>query len=598
MSLLYECINTVIAVLISISSGLPDHNSSIQLCVQKLRILIEDTDQNLKYLGLLAMSRILKTHPKSVQSHKDLVLTCLEDKDESIRLRALDLIIGMISKKNLIEIIHKLMQSVKNSSLGNKYRDELIFKIIEICSQNDYAFISNFEWYISVLVDLSQVEGGTVHANLIARQLFDVTIRVESITAFSTNQMSIMIENAGVFTDFCDVLYAAAFICGEFAHHLTDKRKVCINLLSKNFDFPAYIQATFLQNSLKIFVKLIENENVADLDHLCGELNQLLKPFLFSDDFEVQERAATFQQILAFVRDKSLYSLQDGTRSESKTEDKIASEESLPKENRDDDQAAEGGEENGEQNTEQNVEQNVDQNAEQQSVEPNDGKEQLANLQEDINLPKEESLVKDTNLIDAGHSNESECFKLEPIFYGYPIKPVAAKAQKKVPIPAELDLDLPFRELQYSSDEEIRRTLHSDDGDDLFMRNASDQELDGEKKRKKRKKHKKDKKAARHSKPIDEEEPSQVVNDETNLMYLQPKTKKSSSRRAKDENMLEANHEAAEAVEAIEGSLVETNSRTTIPGLVSSDKYFQESRKSKSSEKKSKKGEFSIRPIG
>ena len=88
MSLLYECINTVIAVLISISSGLPNHNASIQLCVQKLRILIEDSDQNLKYLGLLAMSKILKTHPKSVQAHKDLVLTCLDDKDESIRLRS------------------------------------------------------------------------------------------------------------------------------------------------------------------------------------------------------------------------------------------------------------------------------------------------------------------------------------------------------------------------------------------------------------------------------------------------------------------------------------------------------------------------------
>jgi len=87
MSLLYECINTVIAVLISISSGLPNHNASIQLCVQKLRILIEDSDQNLKYLGLLAMSKILKTHPKSVQAHKDLVLSCLEDRDESIRSR-------------------------------------------------------------------------------------------------------------------------------------------------------------------------------------------------------------------------------------------------------------------------------------------------------------------------------------------------------------------------------------------------------------------------------------------------------------------------------------------------------------------------------
>ncbi|XP_010788721.1 AP-3 complex subunit delta-like, partial [Notothenia coriiceps] len=46
MSLLYECVNTVIAVLISLSSGMPNHSASIQLCVQKLRILIEDSDQN------------------------------------------------------------------------------------------------------------------------------------------------------------------------------------------------------------------------------------------------------------------------------------------------------------------------------------------------------------------------------------------------------------------------------------------------------------------------------------------------------------------------------------------------------------------------
>lgn len=52
---------------------------------------------SVKYLGLLAMSKILKTHPKSVQAHKDLILQCLEDKDESIRLRALDLLYGMVS---------------------------------------------------------------------------------------------------------------------------------------------------------------------------------------------------------------------------------------------------------------------------------------------------------------------------------------------------------------------------------------------------------------------------------------------------------------------------------------------------------------------
>ena len=121
MSLLYECINTVIAVLISISTGMPNHAASIQLCVQKLRILIEDSDQNLKYLGLLAMSKILKTNPKSVSGHKDLILGCLDDADESIRLRALDLLSGMVSKKNLMEIVKKLMTHMSKAE-GTTYR--------------------------------------------------------------------------------------------------------------------------------------------------------------------------------------------------------------------------------------------------------------------------------------------------------------------------------------------------------------------------------------------------------------------------------------------------------------------------------------------
>jgi len=166
MSLLYECINTVIAVLVSISSGLPNHNSSIQLCVQKLRILIEDSDQNcikkqtnffpmnnifvfdfilVKYLGLLAMSKILQSHPKSVQAHNDLIMQCLDDKDESIRLRALDLLSGMVTRKNLMEIVRKLMIHMDKSE-GSHYRDELLSKIIEICSQSDYQHITNFEW--------------------------------------------------------------------------------------------------------------------------------------------------------------------------------------------------------------------------------------------------------------------------------------------------------------------------------------------------------------------------------------------------------------------------------------------------------------------
>lgn len=91
------------------------------------------------------MSKILKTHPKSVQAHKDLIMQCLDDKDESIRLRALDLLYGMVSKKNLMEIVKKLMVHMDKAE-GTAYRDELLSKIIQICSQNNYQFVTCFEW--------------------------------------------------------------------------------------------------------------------------------------------------------------------------------------------------------------------------------------------------------------------------------------------------------------------------------------------------------------------------------------------------------------------------------------------------------------------
>lgn len=46
---------------------------------------------------------------------------------------------------------------------GTLYRDELLTKIIEICSQNNYQFILNFEWYVTVLVELTQMETNSKH---------------------------------------------------------------------------------------------------------------------------------------------------------------------------------------------------------------------------------------------------------------------------------------------------------------------------------------------------------------------------------------------------------------------------------------------------
>lgn len=75
-----------------------------------------------------------------------------------------------------------------------------------------------------MLVELTRVEG-TKHGLLIAEQMLDVAVRVQSIRHFAVSQMALLIENAHVLlsgsaqhrSSMCEVLYAAAWICGEYA---------------------------------------------------------------------------------------------------------------------------------------------------------------------------------------------------------------------------------------------------------------------------------------------------------------------------------------------------------------------------------------------
>ncbi|EDW48791.1 GM17595 [Drosophila sechellia] len=309
MSLLYECINTVIAVLISISSGMPNHSASIQLCVQKLRILIEDSDQNLKYLGLLAMSKILKTHPKSVQAHKDLILACLDDKDESIRLRALDLLYGMVSKKNLMEIVKRLLGHMERAE-GSAYRDELLYKVIEICAQSSYLYVTNFEWYLTVLVELIQLEAGSRHGRLIAEQLLDVTIRVPVVRQFAVNEMTNLLDTFTVSAQsnsMYEVLYAAAWIVGEFAGELEDAEKT-LNILLRPRLLPGHIQGVYVQNVIKLFARLattcLELQDLPGLVTLCDHVLDKLQHFNGSSDIEVQERANSACMLIEMLRNQ------------------------------------------------------------------------------------------------------------------------------------------------------------------------------------------------------------------------------------------------------------------------------------------------------
>jgi len=113
-SLQYECIYTLTEAL-SYSkredgSEAKNAPAVIKLCSDHLREFIEDSDQNLKYLGLVGLAQLMKSNPRSVVEHRDLVLQCLNDDDVTIRTKALELLAGIVSRRSLVDLVNHLMK--------------------------------------------------------------------------------------------------------------------------------------------------------------------------------------------------------------------------------------------------------------------------------------------------------------------------------------------------------------------------------------------------------------------------------------------------------------------------------------------------------
>jgi hypothetical protein len=193
-SLLYECIHTVTLALAYAprEDGLQPKAAAriVQLCSHKLREFVLDPDQNLKYLGLVGFVNLMRSHPNAVTEHKEMVLRCLVDEDLTVRLRALELLTGMVTRRNLVDIVQKLIEHVLGAEGG--YRDEIIDKIVFICSRDKYAYLASFPWYVSVLVDLAHIRGAP-RGDLLRRQLVDVCARVPSVRPFAVRAMSALL---------------------------------------------------------------------------------------------------------------------------------------------------------------------------------------------------------------------------------------------------------------------------------------------------------------------------------------------------------------------------------------------------------------------
>ncbi|CAG8543565.1 9729_t:CDS:10, partial [Racocetra persica] len=300
MSLLYECIHTVIIGEMLTSGGNSDALAA--MCVNKLRIFLEDPDQNLKYVGLLALSKILPAYPKLVAENRDIILKCIDDHDISIRLRALDLVVGMVNKKNLTDIVKRLMSHLLPSNNNNDSGHPLPSTLLEPAYRADI---------INRIIYISGVNVG----DLLTTQIMDVGVRVKGVRQYCVKAMqrllsdSSLLENSKFSESNAEVLYAAAWITGEYCSYLETPIDTIGYLVQPGVTKLSHnVQAVYIQTILKIYAQWTnsltynwDEDSKQELLRFTEMIKDKISIFCSSTDLEVQERAYNAREIFSII---------------------------------------------------------------------------------------------------------------------------------------------------------------------------------------------------------------------------------------------------------------------------------------------------------
>lgn len=350
LSLLYECIHSVISgEMLNGSEG----DELASACVDKLATFLEDEDRNLRYISLLALLRLLPTHPHLVAQYQESVLSSIDDLDLSIRLRALDLLVGMASRRSVKAIIERLLSHVDPSTNEKKpqhttaaahlrralagrpvapipdsghsslasvsYRSEVTKAILAMGEANLFANIDDFEWYINVLMRVSRMPG-TKNGAQLSRQVIDLTARYESSRPFAVAEMVKVLEEESRVSyrsnDDKDLIHAAAWVCGEYWEFVENPRIIIPLLLRPSLSTCSTLTAAAcLHNGVKLFAHWAASLSdkwdascLEEVKNMAALVVERLPAYAQSPNCEVSERADSFLQLFDFVmRDLESY---------------------------------------------------------------------------------------------------------------------------------------------------------------------------------------------------------------------------------------------------------------------------------------------------
>jgi AP-4 complex subunit epsilon-1 len=118
---------------------------------------IRSDSHNLKYIGIKGLASIVRDHPRYAVDHQLAVIDCLEDPDETLKRKTLDLLFRMTNAVNVEFIVEKLLSFLSTAN-DDHFRTDLVGQITQ-CAER---FAPSNAWYVQTMVHVFELAGDKV----------------------------------------------------------------------------------------------------------------------------------------------------------------------------------------------------------------------------------------------------------------------------------------------------------------------------------------------------------------------------------------------------------------------------------------------------
>lgn len=290
-SILYEAVLTILDI--EADSGLR------VLGVNILGKFLSNRDNNIRYVALNTLIKVVAIEPNAVQRHRNTILECLRDPDISIRRRALDLSFTLINESNIRVLIRELLAFLEVSD--NEFKP-IMTSQIGIAADR---YSPTKRWHVDTMLRVLSLAG-----NYVKEQILSSFIRLTATTP-ELQQYVVQKLYASLRKDITQesLTLAGAWCIGEFGEALLRggnyeeeelvqevKEDEIIDLFSKilNSSYATQVATEYIVTSLMKLTTCFSDPAQ------INRIRRILNSYTTSLDVEVQQRSVEYGNLFGY----------------------------------------------------------------------------------------------------------------------------------------------------------------------------------------------------------------------------------------------------------------------------------------------------------